>query len=181
MSSLINELEASLLVEEAKEVISKEQSLLENSIEEIGRDFVNLGRHGREQVIKDVINKHGENASVNVVKEYTEKLNLTVKGLVKVKDKTKLISCLEQLPLQLFLSLDTQKKEMIADRLLERNKWTNLDTINKAILHFAKLITRKEIIKKQDENQIHLQDSVATMTLNITEESYSVENFIKVL
>ena len=153
---------------------SKEQILMEKAIEEIGTDFINLGKAGREYVLADVISQYADNADVENMKELTTAIENRVNDLKEINELSKMITHLDQLPLQSFSILEANRKEAIAKRLIETKKWSGLATLDRIISQHNRAITA-ELKKKQEmEHTILTPDGKFAFTLTIENDSHEM-------
>lgn len=142
--------------------ISKESTefelLMENAINEVGDVFINLGKVGREYVIKEVLKQEGDRSFMAHVRACVVQLEQRVLTLTEISDRVEMIVELEQLPLRSFSDLEANRKERIADLLIEKKEWDGLVSLNGIILQFDNKITKEEREKYESENTIKLQD-----------------------
>lgn len=158
-------------------VPSINEQIMERAIEEIGELFINLGKVGREFVITSVLEKFGDNANVDNVKESAFSIEQRVSVLSKVTDPAELIASLEQLPLQSFVDLNNDRKEEVAKRLFEQNKWNGLAALDRRIIQLVRAISIDDRKQEVAENNIQTKDGNAVLTLNIEN---TIEGIIKV-
>ncbi|MEC2071343.1 hypothetical protein [Alkalihalophilus marmarensis] len=171
LMTLIAELEQSL--SEAHLVPSEIQSehrLMEESLEEAGDVFLNLGKVGRESVIADVISRFGENTSIDIITEMAEELEQRVKALSEEENHNELLVELEQLPLKSFAELTKGRKASIVKNLIKQSKWSGLAALDRQIAQLDRSLAKKEHEKNEAENTILTNEGKATTTLNINDE-----------
>ena len=150
---------------------SKEQNLMEKAVEEIGTDFINLGKAGREYVLADVTSQYGDKADVRNMKELTTAFENRVNDLKKIDELTEMVTYLDQLPLQLFSILEASIKEAIAIRLIETKKWNGFATLDRIISQYNKAIMA-ELKKKQEmEHTILTTDGKGAFTITIENDN----------
>lgn len=152
---------------EEKIPVTQEQQLMERAIEEIGADFINLGKAGRDFVISEVLEQFGDNATMENVKTSTLALEQRVKDLLTVNDPTKLLNQLENLPLKLFSEFKNDRKEAIVNRLMQHKKWNGLAALDRIIVQLNRAITAEQKKKEEMENTILTADGKAALVLDI--------------
>ncbi|TRM10709.1 hypothetical protein FH966_02690 [Lentibacillus cibarius] len=157
---------------------SNEQQLMEKAIEEAGDVFINLGKTGRDFVIAGVLEQFRGNANVDTVKESAIAIEQRVKALSDVNDQNEVIASLEQLPLKSFAGLKTDRKVVIANRLIESNKWNGLAAMDRQIAQLDRAITKEEKEKEEAENTVLTEDGKAALTLNINDNADNNSKFI---
>lgn len=162
---------------EEKVPVTLEQQLMERAIEEVGADFINLGKAGREYVVAEAINENGEFATVTHIKDLTLTLEKSVERLKKCNSQAELVSQLEQLPLRLFNSLDANRKAAIAEHLCEIKKWNGLAALDRMIIQLDKAMTNEERKREESKYMIQTDNGKAALALNIENE---IEGIIKI-
>jgi len=159
-----------------EESISKEPTqfelLMENAINEIGDEFINLGKVGREFVINEVLKQEGELANTAKVQECTIQLEHRVHVLLEITDRVEMIGELEQLPLSGFSSLDTVKKGKVAESLIQDKGWGGLYSLDRRIAHLINENDREEREKYEKENVIDLPDGKAATMIDMRNYSH---------
>lgn len=118
-----------------KEVIEKtaKEKLMEFAIEKVGDDFINLGKAGREYVINDLLKKLGEVVPVESIQEAVSTLEHQVSSLAEINDVQELQVQLKTLPLSNYRLLSSERKQMIAEQLIESNQWKGLASLDRLI------------------------------------------------
>lgn len=129
---------------EEKPHVTREGELMEKAITEIGADFINLGKAGREYVIKEVMKTNGEERTMEQIRNATTTLESNVTALKECHTKEELLSKLETLPLPSFSSLRGDRKEAIAERLLDNKTWNGLHSLERIIQHLNRIIAKEE-------------------------------------
>ncbi|MCM3761016.1 hypothetical protein M3212_09490 [Alkalihalobacillus oceani] len=162
----IKTIEASLPSEKKSEP-SMEEKTMERAIQHAGKDFINLGRAGREYVIQQVLANEGEKIEIEQIKQVTVQVEKQVETLKEVDDLSEMISQLMQLPLPLFPKFEADRQKAIAERLLESKLWNGLATLERMIKHLDRLLTKEQKEKEEEENTIVTDDGKAALVLNI--------------
>lgn len=143
-----------------KEVIEKtaKEKLMEFAIEKVGDDFIDLGKAGREFMINDLLQKFSEDVPVASIQEAVSALERQVDSLVDIEDAQALQVQLEALPLSNYLRLSSERKQMVAEQLIESNQWKGLVSLDRLIRQLdAKLSAAEE-----HEMQQSMENGIAT-------------------
>lgn len=166
--SLLVSLEESLPSEENESVqLTGVEALMSKALEEAGDSFINLGKVGRDSVIRDVFNQFGKKATIEAVQEHTKALEQRVDTLTAIKESKELIKQLDNLPIPSFHALSTERKGRIAETLLENSKWNGSASLDRMIAHLDKGITNEEQQLEEAKNTILTLDDKAALTLDI--------------
>ncbi len=130
--------------------LSPEQELMEKAVEEAGDAFINLGRAGREYVVTKVIEEFGKDVPVASIQEAVTALECQVDSLAEIDDTQALQAQLEALPLSNYSRLSTERKQMVAEQLIENKQWKGLASLDRLIHQLdAKLSAAEEQNKVQ--------------------------------
>lgn len=125
--------------------LSPEQELMEKAIVEAGDAFINLGRAGREYVVTKVIEEFGGDVPVASIQEAVSALEEQVARLAGIDDVEELQTQLETLPLSNYSRLSSERKQMVADQLIENKQWKGLASLDRLIHQLdAKLSAAEE-------------------------------------
>lgn len=162
----LESLEAQLPVEATIELTAFDL-LMEKAIKEIGNEFSNLGKVGREYVIAEVLMQEGDHATTAHVQDLAYQLEQRVLTLSEVSDWVEMIAELDQLPLSVFPTLQDLKKERVAEALIQEKGWTGLFSLERKITQISNAIDREEREKYEKENVIDLPDGKAAATLDL--------------
>ncbi|MED4455957.1 hypothetical protein [Metabacillus fastidiosus] len=158
----------------AKEMPSEKTStgelLMEKTIEEAGEVFINLGKAGREHIVREVLNQYGDNADVEHIKELSTILERRVESLKEEKDRHQLAMSLEQLPIPLFSRLGDERKEIVINRLIENSKWNGLASLDRMIAQLDKVI----IIEEEMKNTVLIPGGMAIFTLDADKDENGI-------
>lgn len=149
-----------LLARLPQEVIEKTatEKLMELAIEQAGDDFINLGKAGREYVVKDSLKKFGEDVPVASIQEAVSALECQVDSLAEIEDVQTLQNQLEALPLSNYPHLTAERKQTVAEQLVENKQWKGLASLDRLIHRLdAKLSTEEVENMKQS-----MDDGIAT-------------------
>ncbi|KAB7706671.1 hypothetical protein F9802_10790 [Bacillus aerolatus] len=157
--------------------LSRHQKLMEKAIREAGDVFINLGKTGREHVITGVLERFGNQANVERVKEQSATLEESVKSLLEVKGSAELISRLEQLPLASFSELSIGRKKALAERLLKNGNWDGLASIDRMIVRLDQGIKKEEQECEEAKNKITTPDGKAALTLDVNKDDGGIVKF----
>jgi len=147
--------------------LSAEDALIEAVFEAGNEAFINLGKAGRDSVIRDVLKQLGKEATLKAVLEHTNTLEQRVEALTDIKESQELLNQLESLPIPSFHALPAVRKGRIAESLLENNNWNGLALLNRMIAHLDKAITNEEQQQEEAKNTILTTDGKAALTLDI--------------
>lgn len=146
---------------------TQEQVLMENALEKCGNVFISLGKVGREYVIMKVIKRFGEKANVENVRLEAISLEKKVNSLTVVKNSSKLIDLLEDLPLQSYRQVNYKRKEKIAELLIQKQGWNGLASLDRKISFLLDKIIKEEKEKYERENVIDLPDGKAAASIDL--------------
>lgn len=113
--------------------LSPEQELMEKAIVEAGDAFINLGRAGREYVINDLLKKLGGDVPVASIQEAVSALEEQVARLAGIDDVEELQTQLETLPLSNYSRLSSERKQTVAEKLIENRQWKGLASLDRLI------------------------------------------------
>ncbi|ARF14896.1 hypothetical protein [Sporosarcina ureae] len=150
-SELLNEIErltVSLPPKSEPTQKSVHDQVMEIAIEQAGTSFINLGRAGREHVIGELIKKFGKDVPLISIKEAVSSLEHEVDELAKIADVQTLQIKLETLPLSNYSHLSPERKQMVAEQLLENKKWKGLASLDRLI---HQLDAKLSAVEKQEE------------------------------
>lgn len=136
----------SLPSEQVEEVqMTSEEVLMEFAIGNAGDDFINLGSAGREHVVNDLLGKFGEDVPLATIQEAVSALVRQVDSLAEIEDPQALQGQLETLPLSNYLGLSSERKQMVAEQLIENRQWKGLASLDRLIRQLdAKLSAAEE-------------------------------------
>ncbi|ARD48832.1 hypothetical protein [Sporosarcina sp. P33] len=147
-SELLTELDrlaAALPAEVESPSLSEYDRVMEFAIEQAGEGFINLGKAGREQVVQHLVAKFAEDVSVASIQKEVTKLEQQVDGLAEIDDVQALQDQLEALPLSNYFRLSSERKQMVAEQLIEKRKWKGLASLDRLIHQLdAKLSAAEE-------------------------------------
>lgn len=163
----IGSLEALMSVETTFKEQTGFELLMEKAVNEVGKEFINLGKAGRERVIAEVLKLEGDRATTAHVQALAGQVEQRVLALSEVSDCAKMIEELDQLPLSAFSSLKEAKKERIADALIQEKGWTGLFSLERKITQISNAIDREELENYERENVIDLPDGKVAATLDL--------------
>lgn len=125
--------------------LSPEQELMEKAIVEAGDAFINLGRAGREYVVTKVIEEFGKDVPVASIQEAVSALEEQVARLAGIDDVEELQTQLETLPLSNYSRLSSERKQTVAEKLIENRQWKGLSSLDRLIHQLdAKLSAAEE-------------------------------------
>lgn len=125
--------------------LSPEQELMEKAIVEAGDAFINLGRAGREYVVTKVIEEFGKDVPVASIQEAVSALEEQVARLAGIDDVEELQTQLETLPLSNYSRLSSERKQTVAEKLIENRQWKGLASLDRLIHQLdAKLSAAEE-------------------------------------
>jgi hypothetical protein len=125
--------------------LSPEQELMEKAIVEAGDAFINLGRAGREYVVTKVIEEFGKDVPVASIQEAVSALEEQVARLAGIDDVEELQTQLETLPLSNYSRLSSERKQTVAEKLIENRQWKGLASLDRLIHQLdAKLSVAEE-------------------------------------
>lgn len=124
---------------------SANERVMEFAIEQAGDGFINLGKAGREHVVKDVLKEFGEDVPVASIQEAVSALERQVAGLAEIEDAKTLQKQLETLPLPSYAVLSTERKQMVAEQLMQSRQRKGLASLSRLIHQLdAKLSAAEE-------------------------------------
>ncbi|ARD48850.1 hypothetical protein [Sporosarcina sp. P33] len=147
----LDRLAESIHAEPERASLSANDRVMEFAIEQAGDGFINLGKAGREHVVKDVLKKFGEDVPVASIQETVSALEGQVARLAEIEDAKTLQTQLETLPLPSYAGLSTERKQMVAEQLIKSRQWKGLASLSRLIHQLdAKLSAAEE----QDELEI---------------------------
>lgn len=167
MLAEIDSLEASMSLEDTSKEQTGFELLMEKAVNEVGKEFINLGKVGREYVITEVLIQEGNQATTAHVQTLAGQLEQRVLLLSGIEDRAELIAELDQLPLAFFASLHEAKKERVAEALIQEKGWTGLFSLERKITQISNAIDREEREKYERENVIDLPDGKAAATIDL--------------
>ncbi|ARK25335.1 hypothetical protein SporoP37_12155 [Sporosarcina sp. P37] len=131
--------------------LSANERVMEFAIEHAVDDFINLGKAGREHIVKKVLRKFGEDVSVASIQKAVSALEDQVARLAEIEDAKTLQKQLETLPLPSYAGLSTERKQMVVEQLIQSRQWKGLASLSRLIHQLdAKLSAAEE----QDELEI---------------------------
>lgn len=113
--------------------LSANDRVMEFAIEQAGDGFINLGKAGREHVVKDVLKKFGEDVPVASIQEAVSTLEGQVARIDEIEDAKTLQTQLETLPLPSYAGLSTERKQMVAEQLIKSRQWKGLASLSRLI------------------------------------------------
>lgn len=127
-------------LEELLEILPQEvieqtvtEKLMEFAIENAGNDFINLGKAGREDIVNRLFEQFGEDVPVKKIQDEVVALEERVARLTEINDVEELQAQLEVLPLSNYPSLSDERKQMVAEELIEFRQWKGLALLDRLI------------------------------------------------
>ncbi|WP_153730409.1 hypothetical protein [Sporosarcina obsidiansis] len=125
--------------------LSANDRVMEFAIEQAGDGFINLGRAGRERVVKDLLKRFGEDVPLAYIQEAVSEIEGQVVRLAEIEDAKTLQKQLETLPLPSYAGLSTERKQMVSEQLIQSRQWKGLASLSRLIHQLdAKLISTAE-------------------------------------
>lgn len=147
LSQKLDELIQSLPpVQVNKAPLTDAEALMSFTIEEVGNDFINLGKAGRKYIIQEVLERLGKDAPVEGIQEAVDSLNKRLNDLMGVSDLNVFQDELEALPLTFYKTLSSERKHQVAEQLMRSNEWKGLMSLSRSL---------RLVDKKLDEDEEH--------------------------
>ncbi|MFD0942360.1 hypothetical protein [Savagea faecisuis] len=139
------------------------EQLMDFAIENVGDDFINLGKSGREEVINRLYTQFGVNVPVNKIQDEVIALEEKVARLVKVEDVQILRDQLETLPLSNYPRLSSERKQVVTEQLMESRQWKGLASLDRLI---HQLDAKQRVAEEQKDLQIMESGFVTDLDFN---------------
>lgn len=139
------------------------EQLMNFAIENVGDDFINLGKSGREEVINRLYTQFGVNVPVNKIQDEVTALEEKVARLVKVEDIQILRDQLETLPLSNYPRLSSERKQVVTEQLMESRQWKGLASLDRLI---HQLDIKQRVAEEQKDLQIMESGFVTDLDFN---------------
>lgn len=151
-----------LPVEVEPVTLNKFERVMEFAIEKAGDDFINLGKAGREHVVNDLLKEFGQNVPLASIQEAVSALERQVFDLAEIEDAQSLQIQLAALPLSNYSSLSSDRKQLVAEQLIEHRQWKGLASLERLIHQLdAKLSAAKE------QDTVQSEENGAASSLNV--------------
>ncbi len=144
----LDRLAESIPVENEPPSLNAHDQVMKFAIEQAGDGFINLGKAGRERVVKDVLIKFGEDVPVASIQEAVSTLEDQVAGLAEIEDAQTLQAQLEALPLSNYSRLSSERKQMVAEHLIKTRQWKGLASLDRLI---HQLDTKQSAAEEQEQ------------------------------
>lgn len=121
------------------------EKLMEFAIENTGDDFINLGRAGREDIVSRLFEQFGGDVPIGKIQEEVTALEQRVARLAEIEDAHALQTQLEALPLSNYPRLSSERKQLVAEQLIDGKKWKRLASLDRLVRQLdAKLSAAEE-------------------------------------
>lgn len=159
LRTALDRLAESIPAETEPPSLSNHNRVMEFAIEHAGEGFINLGKTGREHVVKDLLEKFGEDVQVASIQKVVSALERQVVDLAEVEDARTLQAQLEVLPLTNYSRLSSERKQVIAEQLIKTRDWKGLASLDRLI---CQLDAEQSAAEKQDMVQ-GMESGVATV------------------
>lgn len=143
------------------------EKLMEIAFDQVGDAFINLGKEGREHVVKKVLEEFGEKASTEQIQEQTNELENSAAILKAMSNPIELVVQLETLPFKSFQKLTSDDKQKLAIELLSTNEWHGLANLSRLVY---RLIEKANLQETQ---------TPITTVINVDENEDSLPAYIK--
>ncbi|PID02457.1 hypothetical protein CSV67_09145 [Sporosarcina sp. P2] len=143
-------------------LLSARDKVMEVAIEQSGEDFVNLGKAGREYVINDLLKKFGDVVPMHAIQEAVLLLENQVVDLTEIEDTQTLQLQLVTLPLFSYLRLSSERKQVVAEELIENRKWKGLASLDRLI---HQLDAKLNVV--DEEEQFEIMNDYSSSVLDV--------------